>query len=177
MTSDVRYPLGQPELLPALDRETRRWKIRTLESAPGKLRRLVEPLDSRQLDQPLRAGAWTLRQLIHHLADSQLHGYMRFRWALTESPAQIKTYDQDAWATLPDIAHGPVGLSLRLLEALHARWVFLLVKMQDADFARETYHPELGTLTLDQLLALYAWHFEHHIAQLRAKVVSEGEIH
>jgi len=172
MIPDVRYPLGQPELLPALDLETRRWKIRSLESAPGKLRRLVEPLDSRQLDQPLREGAWTLRQLIHHLADSQLHGYMRFRWALTESSAQIKTYDQDAWANLPDIEHGPVGLSLRLLEALHARWVFLLVKMQEADFARQTHHPEMGTLTLDQLLALYAWHFEHHIAQLREKLGS-----
>lgn len=167
MPDDIRYPIGQPALLPQLDPDTRRWRIRALETAPGKLRRLVEALSSHQLDQPLRPGAWTLRQLIHHLADIQVLGYLHFRWALTEDEPACQPYNPEAWAALPDIAQGPIGLSLRMLEGLHARWSFLLLKMDEADFARLTHHPERGPLTLDQLLDFYAWHAEHHIAQIQ----------
>ena len=119
-----------------------------------------------QLETPYRPGGWTVRQLVHHVADSHLNSYTRFRLALTEDAPAIKGYDQERWAELADARTAPVLVSLVLLEALHRRWVQLLRSMTPADFARTFVHSELGKVSLDRNLALYAWHGEHHTGHI-----------
>lgn len=170
------FPLGQFQVLTEIDPAQRRQHIRVLESTPGKLRRLVDSLKSKQLDTRVRPGAWTIRQTVHHLADSQLQGYLRFRWAMTVENPAIKTFDQDAWALLDDVVAGPIGPPLRLLEACHVRWTAMLFKMEDEHFARTYQHPESGTLSLDQWLGFYAWHLDHHTAQIKQALQYYGWI-
>jgi DinB superfamily len=119
-----------------------------------------------QFDTPYRPGGWTVRQVIHHLPDSHMNGYVRFKLALTEDAPAIKPYDEALWANLPDVRTAPVETSLMLLEALHQRWVALLESMSDAEFARVFHHPEVGKLNLEQYLAGYAWHCKHHVAHI-----------
>ena len=162
---DARYPIGpfiSPTTVTQSDREG--W-IAVLDAAPETFRSAVSGLNDAELDTPYREGGWTVRQLIHHLPDSHLHSYVRFKWALTEDAPVIKPYFEGRWAELPDAKAAP-EVSLELLTALHGRWVTLLRAMSEGDFARTFVHPESGVQTLSESLALYAWHGEHHTAQI-----------
>lgn len=167
--SDPRYPIGAFASVgrPLTDVE-RGERIEILEAHPRRVRETVEGLEDGRLDTPYRRGGWTVRQLTHHLADSHLNAYVRFRLALTEDHPSIRPYDQDAWAHLPDARTAPVWPSLQLLEAIHTRWVMLLRAMTSDDFERALRHPEIGDVTLDYMLEQYAWHAEHHEAHLSA---------
>ena len=163
--SDPRYPLGPFSLERTPTEADRAAWIEVLEAAPTRLRAAVSGLDDAQLDTPYREGGWTVRQVVHHLPDSHLNSYIRFKWALTEPAPVIKPYFEDRWAGLPD-SGAPPGVSLSLLSALHERWTTLLRAMTAKDFARTFVHPENGVQTLSESLALYAWHSEHHLAQI-----------
>lgn len=159
---DPRYPIGRftppAELTPSL----RAVQIQTLRELPERLRVAVDGLTSTQLDTPYREGGWTVRQLVHHVADSHANSYVRFKLALTEDWPTIKPYDEAAWARLADSATLPADISLLLVAALHARWVALLESLGEAEFQRGYVHPESGRQTLGLALALYAWHSLHH---------------
>lgn len=174
--SDPRYPVGPfvPSTGP-LPPQRRSELIRTVAAAPDALRQAVSGLDQGQLDTPYREGGWTVRQVVHHVPDSHLNAYVRFRWALTEDAPLIKPYDEKGWARLPDARHAPVAPSLRLLEALHARWVLLLQALEPDSFRRRLRHPDFDEpLTVDTLLELYAWHGRHHVAHVTALRRREG---
>ena len=160
----LRYPIGRFD--PAPRDVPRGPLIETIAAAPEQLRAAVAGLDEDRLDIPYREGGWSVRQLAHHVPDSHLNAYIRFKWTLTEDGPLIKTYDQTAWANLPDSRLTPVETSLALLEALHLRWVTLLRAMTPADFARTLEHPEWGTIDLDVMLRLYEWHGRHHVAHV-----------
>jgi uncharacterized damage-inducible protein DinB len=163
---DLRYPIGPFEWNGESSEEQRRERIDRIEAAPVRLMAAVQGLSEEQLDTAYRPGGWTIRQVVHHVADSHLNSYTRFRLALTEDVPAIKGYDQERWAELPDAKTAPVLVSLVLLEALHRRWVQLLRSMAPADFARTFVHSELGKVTLDRNLALYAWHGDHHTGHI-----------
>ncbi len=163
---DLRYPVGRFTPPPQFDAAQRRIWIDEIEALPAKLRTAVSDLTDEQADTPYREGGWTVRQVVHHLADSHMNSYQRFRLALTEDSPLVKTYNEAAWAELNDARTAPVFISLTLLEALHVRWVLLLRSMTDDDFARVFRHPELGSMSLNKALGLYAWHSRHHVAQL-----------
>jgi uncharacterized damage-inducible protein DinB len=166
MTTDLRYPIGKAETQAELDPEQRRELISRIERTPDRLREAVAGLNAEQLDTPYRPGGWTVRQLVHHVPDSHLNAYTRFKLALTEDEPAIKTYDEGRWAELPDSRSVPIEVSLALLENLHRRWVALLRALPAADFQKTLRHPEWGQMTLDQLLGLYAWHGDHHVAHV-----------
>lgn len=172
--SHLKYPIGKAQLSDVLTPEERAARITTIEMAPGKVRKAVQDLSPEQLDTPYRPEGWTIRQVVHHLPDSHINSYVRFRWTLTEDNPTIKVYDEKGWATLPDGQHGPIGVSLTLLESLHARWASLLRNMTAEDFQRTLQHPVSGTFTLDRMLCLYAWHCEHHLAQIVGLREREG---
>jgi uncharacterized damage-inducible protein DinB len=159
---DLRYPVGpfvyDRDTTPARRAE---W-IRQIAGAPALLRSAVSGLSDRQIETPYRPGGWTVRQVVHHVPDSHLNAYCRFKLALTEDNPTIKPYDEAAWANVADTAGTPLEVSLTLLEALHQRWVVLLDAMTPADFARPLLHPERGAISLDWMLQLYAWHGRHH---------------
>ena len=165
---DLHYPIGRFEYAGDSSEEQRRERIGRIESTPARLQAAVRGLSDEQLDTAYRPNGWTVRQVVHHVPDSHMHSYMRFRLALTEDTPTIKPYDQERWAGLHDARTAPVELSLALLESLHRRWVLLLRSMAPADFARTFVHPELGEVSLDRNLALYAWHGEHHLAHITA---------
>jgi hypothetical protein len=131
------------------------------------MRAAVAGLTEGQLDTPYRPEGWTVRQVVHHVPDSHLNSYVRFKLALTEDAPVVKPYDEGLWAKMADAA-APVEMSLVMLESLHARWVRVLESMSEADFARSFRHPELGPVRLEQNLALYAWHGKHHVAHITA---------
>jgi len=126
----------------------------------------VAGLDAQQLNTPYRDGGWTVRQVVHHVPESHMHAYIRFKLALTEDNPVIKPYDEAAWAKLPDVAHTPIETSLTMLDALHERWARMLRAMDEADWKRTFRHPELGPVKLEGNLALYAWHGKHHTAHI-----------
>ncbi|HET6232586.1 MAG TPA: putative metal-dependent hydrolase [Longimicrobiaceae bacterium] len=165
---DLRYPVGRFERPGRLSDAQRRELIAQVAATPARLRAVVEDLNEGQLDTPYRPGGWTVRQLAHHVPDSHLNAYTRFKLALTESEPTIKPYDEARWAELPDTRSVPVETSLALLDALHERWDAVLRGMQPADFERRLVHPENGPMDLDALLALYAWHGRHHVAHVSA---------
>jgi hypothetical protein len=165
---DLRYPVG-PFVRPAqVSDDERAALVDEVAALPDRLAAAVIGLDELQLDTPYREGGWTVRQVTHHVADSHVNAYTRFRLALTEDVPTIRPYDETRWAVLADAQRGPVGPSLALLAALHSRWTQLLRSLAPADFARRLHHPETGTHTLDQLLATYAWHGRHHVAHVTA---------
>ena len=164
--TDLRYPVGTFSFDPEITRDTRRIWIRQIAGAPAALRAATSGLDGRQLDTPYRPGGWTVRQVVHHLPDSHLNAYIRFKLSLTEDNPTIKPYDEAAWARIADTARTPTDVSLALLDALHRRWVVLLESLADSDFARPLHHPEIGPITLDYLLQMYAWHGRHHVAHI-----------
>jgi uncharacterized damage-inducible protein DinB len=163
---DPRYPVGKyqppPEVTPAKRTEA----IREIAATPEKIRAAVNGLNDAQLETPYRDGGWTLRQVVHHVADSHMNAYIRWRLALTETEPTIKPYEEAAWAKLEDAAHAPVEVSLKLLAPLHERWVGLLRSVKDHEFSRTFRHPEHGVRTLDWMLFLYAWHGKHHTAHI-----------
>jgi len=140
--------------------------IRGIAETPEKLRAAVKGWNDTQLDTPYRDGGWTVRQVVHHVADSHLNAYIRLRLALTEMEPTIKPYDEGAWAKLEDAEHAPVEVSLRLIDPLHERWVRLLKSLKPEEFARRFVHPEHGPRTVDWLATLYAWHGRHHTAHI-----------
>jgi hypothetical protein len=164
---DLRFPIGKADRKPVLTPEERRVRIEQIAETPGRLSVAVAGLSAAQLDTPYREGGWTVRQVVHHLADSHMNSFVRFKLALTEKEPTIKPYEQDLWAGLADSAL-PIEISLSLLTALHQRWVVLLHNMKPADFARTLRHPEQGLVTLDQNLCIYAWHGRHHVAHVTA---------
>jgi len=163
--TDLQYPLGRSPTVAALSPAERAAGVDQIAAAPALLRRAVAGLEDRQLDTPYRRGGWTVRQVVHHLPDSHLHAYARCKLALTEDEPTIKPYDQARWAETPDV-RGPVEPSLVLLEALHQRWVLLLRGLEPPAFARRFRHPERGLMTLDGVVAMYAWHGRHHTAHV-----------
>lgn len=162
----LRYPIGKYSPPNTIDDGQRNLWIRSIAALPSELSGVVRGLSSSQLDTPYRLGGWTLRQLVHHLADSHMNSVIRFRWALTENIPLIKAYDEALWAELPDSKTLPVETSLDLLDGLHARWTGLLAGMSAADFDRRLIHPTLGELSLGWMLGLYAWHGSHHLAHI-----------
>jgi uncharacterized damage-inducible protein DinB len=164
--TDLRYPIGRAEMERDLTPERRQELIAWIETTPDRLREAVAGLNAEQLDTPYRPGGWTVRQVVHHVPDSHLNAYIRCKWALTEDEPTIKTYDEGRWAELPDSRTVPVEVSLALLQNLHHRWVALLRALPAADFQKTLKHPDHGVLTLDQILGLYAWHGQHHVAHV-----------
>lgn len=165
---DLQYPIGKFRMETDVSETRRRELIEGIAEAPAKLRAAIKGLSPQQLDAPYRPGGWTVRQLVHHLADSHLNAYIRFKLALTEQEPTIKTYDQTRWAELEDARTAPVELSMAMLESLHHRWVLLLRALPPADFGRIFRHPELGVVRLNQQLGLYEWHGRHHTAHITA---------
>lgn len=165
----LRFPTGRfhRPATPLGDTERRRM-IDVIADTPRALREAVSGLSDAQLDTPYREGGWTVRQLVHHVPDSHVNSYMRFKLGLTEDAPTIKTYEEALWAELPDARELPIEPSLALLESLHARWVHLLRSMTPSDWSKEITHPEHGRLPLDFFLALYAWHGPHHVGHAKA---------
>ena len=164
--SELSYPIGKFTEIPQPDgHELAEW-LRHIEDLPGNLRYAVSGLRESQLDTPYRDGGWTVRQVIHHVADSHMHSYARFRFALTEQDPVIKPYNEATWAELPDAKTAPISLSLSLLDALHKRWMMLLRSLDDSALQRVFVHPELGPVSLMKAIQLYAWHGRHHEAHI-----------
>lgn len=163
--TDLSYPIGRfsGEKLTAANRKKLLLEIAEL---PLQLRDALEGLSDQQLDTRYRPDGWTVRQVVHHLADSHAHASIRTRFALTQQEPTIMAYDENVWANLKDAKSGPVEPSLLLLEGLHARWTSLLESLTDADLSRKFIHPERGVVTLDVNVAIYAWHGRHHTAHI-----------
>ena len=162
----LRYPVGHYQPQSQITAHGRAQWLAELEALPAQLRQAVDGLSKEQLDTPYRPGGWTVRQVVHHLPDSHMNSYMRFRFALTEDAPPIKPYDEATWAELTDAKSAPIDLSLGLLENLHARWAILLRSLSDAQFARTFRHPQMGDVRLDAALGLYAWHGRHHLGHI-----------
>src|ERR1043165_3434984 len=160
--TDLRFPIGRFNWEGESSPAQREQFINDIGELPAQLRAAVAGLTDEQLDTPYRDVDWTVRQVVHHVADSHLNSYVRTRLALTELLPTITAYDEAQWAELEDARRAPVELSLVLLESLHDRWVRLLRSLQPEEFAREFKHPERGTVSLDNNLALYSWHCKHH---------------
>jgi hypothetical protein len=168
MDEDLRYPIGRFEPLAQAGPDDRARLIRTIAETPAALRAAVAGLREPQLDTPYRPEGWTIRQVVHHLPDSHINSYLRFRLALTEDEPTIRPYFEDRWAELPESRSAPVAVSLDLLEALHRRFVLMLRAIEPEQWQRRFLHPERGPMTLERNLALYAWHGPHHVAQITA---------
>jgi uncharacterized damage-inducible protein DinB len=162
----VRYPVGDFGVDLEITPSKRRGWLRELAELPERLSAAVSGLDEKQLGTPYRDGGWTPRQVVHHLADAHLNGFVRFKLALTEDFPPIKTYEESLWAETADARRAPVELSLRLLSALHERWTILLDSLSEGQFDRAFSHPDRGPLTIDKAVQLYAWHGLHHAAQI-----------
>ena len=163
-----RYPVGRFKLTEQVTAEQRKQAIDFLESLPQQLRQEVESRGEAALERPYRPGGWTLRRLIHHVADSHHQASARMRMALTQDWPTIQPYDQEAWANLEDASTAPVAPSLAIIDGVHARWAVLLRAVKEADWARGFKHPENGPERLDQVLLRYEWHGRHHLAHTRA---------
>src|SRR5499427_6782367 len=163
---DLRYPVGRFQRPQSLEAKQRRTAIDTIAEAPTQLRAAIKGLSDSQLDTPYRPEGWTVRQVVHHVPDSHLNAYVRFKLALTEEDPTIKPYAEGRWAELADTKATPVEVSLTLTDSLHDRWVRLLRSLDADDWKRTFRHPELGPMTLEKTLALYAWHGRHHVAHI-----------
>ena len=163
--NDQRYPIGKFHFDGPLIEEQKKACLDDIASTPANLRAAVEGLSEAQLDTPYRPEGWTVRQVVHHVPDSHMNSYVRFKLALTEDAPTVKPYFEDRWAELPD-SKAPIENSLILLESLHHRWTPLLRSLSDADWSRTFTHPELGPMTLEKNLALYSWHGRHHVAHV-----------
>ncbi len=170
----LRYPIGKFDPVTIQQDEFIERNIFALEAFPIKLQNVVNVLDEQQLDTPYRPGGWTVRQLVHHIPDSHLNSYIRFKWALTEDNPRIKSYEQDRWANLPDSKLSP-HISLRLLSNLHERWAALMKELSPQDWEKTFIHPENNNIySLKHCLGMYVWHGEHHLAHIKALIAREG---
>ncbi len=175
MNGDPRYPVGRFTAPVSLDATGRRAAITVLEELPDRLAAAVDGLDEAQLDTPYREGGWTVRQVVHHVADSHVNAAVRVRLALTEDTPTIRPYEEKRWAELPDARTLPVAPSLELLRGLHARWVALLASLDEAGWQRTLVHPEYDApLTIWSITALYDWHSRHHVAHVTHLRAREG---
>jgi uncharacterized damage-inducible protein DinB len=164
--ADLRYPVGKLTYDDQVTPGKRTAWMRQIAEAPAALRAAVSGLSEAQLDTPYRPDGWTVRQVVHHVPDSHMNAYIRFKWTLSEDNPTIKAYDQQAWARIADTKLTPIAVSLDLLDAVHKRWMVLLESLQDSDWTRPLMHPENGPMTLDRLLQMYAWHGRHHAAHI-----------
>jgi hypothetical protein len=165
---DLRYPIGQFDPATVITPKDRQVFIDQIAEAPAKLRTAVAGLNEEQLATPYRPDGWSLRQVVHHLPDSHINSYMRFKLAMTEDQPQIRTYNEERWAELEDARNGPLEISLNLLDWLHQRWVLFLRSLNDDDFKRTFQHPEWGSVSIEMASAIYAWHGRHHVAHITA---------
>ena len=172
---DPRYPIGPFASVrrPLTDVE-RAERIAAIEAHPANMRAATDGLSEEQLDTPYREGGWTVRQVVHHVVDSHVNSYVRFKLAVTEERPRIITYEQAAWAELPDGKSAPIESSLAILDALHPRWVSFLRALTPEQYARTADHPEWGDVTVDMLLEIYAWHCPHHEAHITRLRDREG---
>jgi uncharacterized damage-inducible protein DinB len=164
--ADARYPIGKFHYDGPPNEEQKQEFLDDIARTPVNLRAAVNDLSEVQLDTPYRPGGWTVRQVVHHVPDSHMNSYMRFKLALTEDEPTIKPYAEDRWAELADSKATPIEVSLTLLDSLHDRWVRLLRALEPEDWKRTFRHPDLGAMTLEKTLALYAWHGKHHVAHI-----------
>lgn len=164
--SDLRYPIGKFTYNSPPSEDERKKLIADIAATPVALRSAVQGLSPAQLDTPYRDGGWTVRQVVHHIPDSHLNAYVRFKLALTEDHPTIKPYMEERWAELHDSRSTPIETSLGLLESLHDRWVHLLNSLTPEEWKKSFNHPELGTVPLEKNLALYSWHGRHHVAHI-----------
>jgi hypothetical protein len=164
---DARFPIGHFEINGGITEAQRMEWMNDIEQLPSLLIAAVKGLTQEQLDTPYRDGGWTVRQVVHHIADSHMNSYLRFKLALTEDRPTIKPYYEDRFAELADTAQAPIELSLTLIEALHTRWILLLKSMSESDYARSFFHPESEKFVrLDYNLGSYSWHGRHHLAHI-----------
>jgi len=171
--ADPSFPLGRFDRQATITPALRRSAIADIAALPGLLRVAVAGLDDAELDTPYRGGGWTVRQLVHHVADSHMNGYIRLKLGLTEDNPTIKPYEQDPWTKLPD-SRLPIALSLGILDGVHARWTVLWQSLDEATLQRPFTHPEMGPLTLDRHLQLYAWHSRRHTAHITVLRAAKG---
>jgi hypothetical protein len=171
----LRYPIGKLSIPKEISEEQISVWIEIIEPFPSKVREITENLSEEQLDWKYRPDGWTIRQVVHHVADSHINSIVRFKVALTEEVPTIKPYLEDKWAELVD-SEAPISISLSLLDGLHARWAILLKSMSEDDFKRKLFHPEQGReLSLAFMLGLYAWHCRHHLAHIKQGLESDGQ--
>jgi len=164
--TDPRYPIGKFQYDGPLTEEQKRAFLNEIAEAPAKLRAAVNGLTDAKLDTPYRDGGWTVRQVVHHVPDSHMNAFIRFKLALTENEPTIKPYAEDRWAQLADVAGTPIETSLCTLDCLHQRWMVLLRSLTPEQWKRTFRHPELGVMPLEKSLAMYAWHGRHHVAHI-----------
>jgi uncharacterized damage-inducible protein DinB len=172
--TDPCFPTGPFTFDADVTPDKRRKAIAAIRATPAALRAAVAGLSEAQANTPYRDGGWTVRQVVHHVPESHMNAFTRFKLALTEDNPTIKPYEEDRWAKLGDVARAPLETSLALLDALHERWVILLEVMTAEDFARPLKHPVSGDMTLDRMLQLYAWHGAHHVAHITTLRTREG---
>ena len=165
---DIRYPIGPFSPPEEIVLPTRRRMLGEFANIPAALRKTVSKIPVEKLDTPWRPGGWTLRQVIHHIADSHMNGFIRCKLALTEKNPDITRYSQPAWAECPDALLSAVSYSIDLLTSLHIRWLILFENISEEEWKRSFHHPEMGDITLETALALYTWHGKHHTEQLNA---------
>jgi hypothetical protein len=163
---DLRYPIGQFSWSGSNTPEQRARLIDDIAATPERMRGAVAGLTEAQLETPYRDSGWTVRQVVHHVPDSHLNSYIRFKFALTQHEPTIMAYDEARWAELVDAKSHAIESSLKLLEGLHERWVVLLRSLSEEDVLRKFRHPELGVVSVDRYIALYAWHGKHHVAHI-----------
>jgi len=171
--TDLRYPIGKFAYGTYVEEQKPQY-LNEIEQTPAWLRAAVKGLSDAQLDTPYRPGGWTVRQVVHHVPDSHLNCYVRFKLALTEDEPTIKPYAEDRWAELGDSRATPIEVSLTLLESLHDRWVRLMRSLSPQDWKRTFRHPEHGVMSLDKTVAMYAWHGRHHVTQITSLREREG---
>jgi len=164
--NDLRYPVGKFHFDGSMSQEQQQTSLHEIAQTPTKLRAAVQGLSDAQLDTPYRPDGWTVRQVVHHVPDSHLNSYVRFKLALTEDAPTIKPYAEDRWAELSDTQATPIEVSLTMLDSLHDRWVRLLRSLSPEQWKRTFRHPEMGPMSLEKTLALYAWHGRHHVAHI-----------
>jgi len=172
--TDLRFPIGKFSYDKPLTEEQRQACLAEIARTPASLRSAVSGLSAAQLDTPYRPEGWTVRQVVHHVPDSHLNSYVRFKLALTEDEPTVKPYAEDRWAELADTKTTPIEVSLTLLDSLHDRWVRLLRSLTEDEWKRTFRHPEAGLMSLEKALALYAWHGPHHVAHVTALRARSG---
>ncbi|HYT68613.1 MAG TPA: putative metal-dependent hydrolase [Vicinamibacterales bacterium] len=164
--TDPRFPTGPFKFDPDVTPEKRTKAIAAIRETPAALRAAIRGLTDAQIETPYRDGGWTVRQVVHHVPESHMNAFVRFKLALTEYNPTIRPYKEDLWVRLGDVPRTPIETSLVLLDVLHQRWVTLLETMKEIDFERPLVHPDIGQITLDRLLQTYAWHGAHHVAHI-----------
>lgn len=164
----LKYPIGRFKKPATISAEHLQTWLQEIEQLPALMKEVINPLSEEDLNKTYRPDGWTIRQVVHHVADSHINAYTRFKWTLTEDNPTIKAYHEDRWATLEDVAATPVEVSLHLLAVLHFRWTVLMRSLSEEELKRAFFHPEnKKTYSLDEMIGLYAWHGAHHLAHIK----------